>query len=1041
MYIWENPRKIKEGKEDGHVIAMPYSSKGSACERKPSEYKISLNGEWKFLWEKGAGEYDAAYTEKNFDDSSWENIKIPGVWQFQKDYTSPLYYANSFPNGISTAKGNIPHIDVSVQEIGIHRTVFTLPENWQGREIFLHFGAAKAGLEVYVNGSRVGYSQGSNTPHEFDITEYAVPGENQVTAVVYRYTDGTYLEDQDMWFLCGIYREVYVYSEPKAALRDFYIVTDLINNYTDAELCTDLYFRNYGEETQVETEVTLIGSKEISIGKESLTLSPGKNTLSFKKLIKEPELWSSEKPNLYTLLFKITCSNETTYKAVRIGFRQIEIQGEKILVNGKPLMIRGVNRHDYDPDNGWAVPYERYIQDLNIMKRCNINSIRTSHYPNDPVFYDLCDEYGFYVLDECDLESHGVRRKGVPGSNPMWTQAAVDRMERMVLRDRNHACVFMWSLGNEAGDGSNFMKMKEAAMKLDRTRKYHYEGDFDLTKSDVISRMYPGEATVESLGNREPIIPTAFENIANALAADNKPIPKEAYTKPVVFCEYAHAMENSLGNFQEYMDAFEKYDNLCGGWIWDFVDQAIHKKANDGTDMWLYGTDYNEKDKWYHAPYNTSAIVGSNTYFNANGIIGADRQVHPSAYEVKKVYAEMKVVERDAANGKFTVKNKQLFSDLSEFDLVYSITENGHEIEKGKVPKKDYASVAPLSDQDFEIDLSRVSGSGEIIITFSFLRRKESRFAEKGYEQSFDQFIIKKADKPEKAASVDGEIKLDSYGDRIRVSGKDFSFGFKGGYLVSAMRDGKQLLTAPVKPNFYRALTDNDFGYLNFVPPLIPVHPLYFWKYASSTVKVKGTSVLKSVGFVCVETSFSVKGIKDLKLSYKIYPNGMAKVKMTGKALFDMMRFGVKMSVPEKFNRVSWYGRGPQENYCDRKTGARIAIHEMGVKELEHKYMRPQENGQRTDVRSLKLFAPDGDFVLFASRGKDPFCFTCHNYTVDELDDARHTHQLYDGNFAEVCIDYMQRGVGGDQPGDAALRDPYIMHAGTEYTLKFNLYI
>ncbi|MBQ1966960.1 MAG: beta-galactosidase, partial [Clostridia bacterium] len=512
-YIWENPEIIKENKEDGHVLALCYDKADNAAKRKDSPYKLSLNGTWKFSWLKGVVEMPERYREKDYDDSAWEDIQIPGVWQFQKDYTKPWYYANSFPNCISVDKAKIPSIDIKGQEVAMHRTYFEVPENWDGREIFLHFGAAKAGLRVFVNGQYVGYSQGSFTPHEFNITSFIQPGKNTLAAEVFRYTDGTYLEDQDMWWLCGIYREVYLYSEPKTTVRDFFVRTNLVNNYTDADLTLDLLIQDYtdgAKNVKIEASLVTDGDPLIIGNTEIITIS-GTNRITFKKLVLKPLLWSTEFPNLYTLLIKLECDGKVTYKAIRMGFRQTEIVGEKILINGKPLLIRGVNRHDFDPDFGWAVPDERYIQDFNIMKQNNINSIRTSHYPNDPRFYDLCDEYGFYVMDECDLETHGVRRKNVPGDNPMWTKAVVDRMERMVLRDRNHPCVFMWILGNEAGDGSNFMRMKQAALKLDDTRQFHYEGDFDFTKSDVISRMYPTEDQVEKLGKREPLTITWFD--------------------------------------------------------------------------------------------------------------------------------------------------------------------------------------------------------------------------------------------------------------------------------------------------------------------------------------------------------------------------------------------------------------------------------------------------------------------------------------------------------------------------------------------------
>lgn len=1041
-YIWENPQIIQENKQDGHVIALPHKTAESATERKDSPFKISLDGEWKFLWEKGIAEAPLGTTDADFDDSNWENITVPGVWQLQKDYTKPYYYANSFPNCISVEKSKIPSIDHAAQEVGVHRTTFDLPKEWLGREIFLFFGAAKSGLEVFLNGKRVGYSQGPNTPHEFDVTDYVKEGKNQLTAVVYRYTDGTYLEDQDMWFFSGIYREVYLYSEPKVCLRDIYVTTDLINNYTDADLTAELFINDYSDAGKFAeiAAVLLKNGKDIAIGSSELITRAGENKLVFKKRIMSPALWSNEKPELYTLLLKITCGDEVTFKAIRIGFKQVEIKGEKILVNGQPLLIRGVNRHDYDPDYGWAVPYERYIQDLNIMKRANINAIRTSHYPNDPKLYDLCDEYGFWVMDECDLETHGVRRKGVPGDNPMWTKAVIDRMERMVLRDRNHACVFMWSLGNESGDGSNFLRMKEAAMRLDRTRQFHYEGDFDFTKSDVISRMYPSEKDFEKLGKKEPITIGAFDNIANALAADNKPIAKELYTKPVILCEYAHAMENSLGNFQEYMDAFEKYENLAGGFIWDFVDQAIRKKDENGNDIWLYGTDYDEKSNWFVPPYNTCAITGSNTYFNANGIIAADRTLHPSAYEVKKVYAEMKVEKKENAKDVYIVKNKQLFSDLSDFDLCYVVTNDGEVILKGEVEKEKYADTAPLSEKEFTLPVEiPESAKGEIIIIFSFLRREATRFCEKGYEQTFDQYVLREA-LPKEEPKDTGKVKIEGTEKFFTVTGDGFVYTFENGQLSQIQKGEKTYLLKPFSPNFYRPLTDNDIDYLNFTPPLIFLNPLFQWRRSTALAKSKATLVHQYSHSARVETNISVIGMKGVKIFYTVHSDGRIDVSYEGTPLMDMLRFGLQFRLPGEFDLVKWYGRGPQETYCDRKTGGKIGIYNMKVEELEHRYMRPQENGQRTDVRSLKLSDSDGHVLSFTAKGCSPvFCFGALRYSLEDLDKATHEHLLPHKDFTNVTLDLMQRGVGGDAPGSACIHEPYLMKKGKKFKLEFEI--
>lgn len=1036
-YIWENPAIFKENKEDGHVIAFSHDDEKKAIYREESIYKFSISGTWKFHWAKGVEEFGESLKSVAYDCSEWEDITVPGVWQMQKDYSNPLYYANSYPNAISTKKSEIPKIDHKLQEVAIYRRECDVPITWGNREIFMHFGAVKAGMKLYINGRYVGYSQGSFTPHEFNITPFVHAGINTVAAEVYRYSDGTYLEDQDMWFASGIYRDVYVFSEEKTCIRDFFIKTKLINNYKDSNVDVAVQINAYDDEKTATVEAFIVddGTKT-EVGSDSAVCKKGATNFNFSKLFEGVKLWSSETPTLYTLLIKLTVGEKSTYKAIRFGFKEIEIRGERILANGQPLLIRGVNRHDFDPDSLWAVPDERYIQDLNIMKRNNINSIRTSHYPNDPRFYDYCDEYGFWVMDECDLETHGVRRKGVPGDNPMWTDAVVDRMQRMVLRDRNHACVFMWSLGNEAGDGSNFLKMKEAALELDDTRQFHYEGDFDFTKSDVISRMYPMSDLVEKLGNREEVAISAFDNIANALAADSKPIKKSMYTKPVVFCEFAHCMENSLGNFQEYMDAFEKYDNLCGGWIWDFCDQALHQKTEDGEDAWLYGNDFDEKDSWLKPPYNVCAITGSNGCFNANGIIAADRKVHPAIHEVKKVYAEICVDELDKANGEFLIKNKQLFSDLNKFNLEFTVTVDGEIHAKTLVPNELFTDIKPLSEKKLIVDYGfDTMPQGEVIVTFSFLLKEKCRWADAGFEQNFSQFIIKETEKTIDEPKV-GVVEIIGTQEEFEVIGDNFKYKFKNGLLYQMIKEGRVYLDKAIAPNYYRAMTDNDVDFVNFTPPLMPFHPLLGLKSATNNCKTKAGFIHKYAHTAYIETNVNTSCVKNAKLIYTVYPDGKIKIKHEGQAKTNLLRFGFKLELEKDKNMVSWYGAGPHENYIDRKTGAKIAKYEMSVEDLEHHYMRPQENGHRCDVREMSITNSGNSGFKFTAVNASSFGFNAHHYTVDELDAATHIHTFKHSDLTEICIDAQQRGVGGDTPGNAALREPYKMQKGDKFSVE-----
>lgn len=1039
-FNWENPEIFKINKEDGHAIMMPFDSEKDAFSAKESSYKQSLNGKWKFYWQRGLKNQPENFQLTSFDDSHWDEINVPSVWQTQ-GYSVPYYYASTFPKAFSRSKGKIPSIDHDMQEIGFYRKSFTLNENFNGREIFLHFGAAKSALEVYVNGEFVGYSQGSMTPHEFNVTKVLKPGENVITAKLYRYSDGSYLEDQDMWWLCGIYREVYLFAEPKLCLRDFYFKTDFDDSYTDSNVTLNMYINNYNNiRGKMTASAKLIDSNngEILLGTKETELSGGNEAVTFTETVKAPEKWSAETPNLYTLVMTIELDGKIIcVKTYKVGFKKVEIKGEKIYYNGMPLMIKGVNRHDFDCDNGWAVPREIYTQDLDIMKQNNINSIRTSHYPDDPYFYDMCNKYGFYVMDECEVETHGVRRKGVPGSNPVWTGAVVDRMQRMVLRDRNNPCVFMWSLGNEAGDGSNFMEMKKAALALDNSRQFHYEGDFDLTKSDVISRMYPTKDIMEKLGNKQPITISLYDNIANQLAADSKPIKAEMYEgKPVVLCEYAHSMENSLGNFQEYIDDFEKYDNMCGGFIWDFVDQALHVKDENGNDNYLYGTDFQgqEPHKLIDIP-NTTAMTGSNVYFCANGIIGADRKPHPQIVEVKHGYQNIGITAVDASNGEFKLKNKFLFTNLSDFNCKWVIKAEGEEVLSGELGK---IECAPLEECNIKIDFdsSKLPKDKEVILTVSFETTKESLGIEKDYEIAFEQFIINAMPQP-KDDNADGNLDFDINGKRVTVKGDNLEVIVDDGKIVSYKIEGKELLKAPLMPNYFRALTDNDIDFLNFTPQWAKFHPFYAWQRATHHTRADKTEVIKNNNAVEIHIAFSTAGLKKSVATYRVYPDGRLYVFHSAVPTKGMLRFGYQMTMDKSMEYITWYGRGPKPTYIDRKLGSKIDLYKSSVTDFEYRYMRPQESSNRCDVRYFTLTDKNGFGIKVDAYYDNPINFSAYHYTTDGLEKATHINDIPYEDITTVNIDHRQLGVGGDLPGQAFVREPYTMPKGQKQEYSF----
>ena len=1029
---WENIEIIEQNKQDGHALAFPYDTLSKAVNLEPSPFKYSLNGDWKFNFRKGT-RLPSNITSVNLDDSGWDSIIVPSVWQL-KGYGQPYYYAMSYPQAIDTNKKTLPRISHELQEVGVYRKNFEVPHNFHGKEIFLHFGGVKAALEVYVNGQFVGYSQGSMTPHEFDITEVITQGINQITAIVWRYSDGTYLEDQDMWFFSGIYREVYIYAEPNITVRDYYIRSEFDQDLKDATVKLTLNLNNWKHRPETLRVRASIPEIDLKLGEESVEVQ-NCAVVELKALVEKPEKWSHEQPKLYTVLIEWESDGRTYYKTLRFGFRKIEIRKNVIYLNGERLIIKGVNRHDYDPDHGWAVPPERYKEDILIMKRLNINSIRTSHYPNDPKLYELCDEYGILVMDEADLESHGVRRK-MPLSDPKWTKACVDRMERMVLRDRNHTCIIFWSLGNEAGRGKNFDKMREAAERLDTTRLIHYEGEHRKEVSDVISRMYPNEGVFQQLCSMEPLKVSKYSPVA--LANDSKAITKEMYeTMPLILCEYAHCMGNSLGNFVEYTDAFEKYPHMCGGYIWDFVDQAIHKTTPEG-DKWLYGIDFEES--YNENGYKKKSMTGSDGAFCANGIVAANRELHPAAYEVKKCYQNLRVLPVDIEKGKYRIQNNQLFCSLIPFyRLIWRLECNGNLFEAGEVPEELLKKAAPQSKVDITIiPKNPLPLVGELTITFQWLLNEDTPWEKAGYVQAYDQHILREYKITDFMPSKKQRLSIETTDGRITVTGNGFVYLFTEGSLVSAKWKGKELLLAPVVPNLSRAVTDNDIDTGHFVPMLTPYMNAVKWERMSNQLQCKAQTVDNGVSSVRIQTNWKNPLCRSLTIDYDIYSNGEIEIQMrvSSKAA-PVVRVGMQMLLPGTFNTVNWYGRGPQECYPDRKTGAIISRYTSAVRNLEHQYMRPQENGARCDVRELELVDGERMNIRIMDLSNKGLLFSAWNYTQDSLRKATHSHLLEYENLATLNIDGAMCGVGGDLPGIASLHKAYILEAKKEHVAHF----
>ena len=1031
MWDCENPQVIGIGKESPHVLWAPYDSVGDALARKKSAYTLSLNGEWDFKWVQGTRGRPKNFFLSDFDSSGWDRITVPSVWQL-KGYGKPYYMKDSFPPAVCAKRGHVPEIDHEKNETGYYRRSFTLPASFAGREVFLSFGAVKSAFYVYVNGEQAGFSKGSMTPAEFNVTQYLKPGRNVVAAEVLRYSDATYLEDQDMWFFSGIYRSVSLTAEPKAFLRDLFARAVPDETYENWRLDAELTLTNTGDKTlAAETELQLF---EQADGKPIKTFSArtgvgafssGKVTLSGN--VSRPRLWSAEEPNLYCLaaVLKDAAGNVLEAKSIRFGFRSSEIRGGQFLINGKPVLLCGVNRHDFDPDGGWTVPEKRYRQDLSLMKQANINAVRTSHYPDDPIFYDLCDEYGLYVMDEADLESHGVRKLGIPGESPLWKDAAVDRVTRMVRRDRNHPCVVLWSLGNEAGFGSNFLRMKKALLALDATRPVHYEGDPGTAVSDVLSRMYPRVEDVEKMGRKEAVPLSLSGRFSNLFTADNKPVKPEQYEgRPVLFCEFTHAMGNSLGGLTEYTELFDRYPNLAGGFLWSFSDLAIRRLTPDGEERWLYGGDFGEET--------------SGGCFCTSGFVGADRVAHPGYYEVKRAYQRIRVTPVDLQKGIVRIENRYRFTDLSPFTMTWQITEDGKVLAKHR---GDPPAVAAGESAEMTLSLSgvRFHQDREYLLTVLFLVKDSTVWCRAGFPLAFEQFPLQVPEEEELRLHPRTPVKLSELDDRFDVRGKDFHLKISRatGEIVSLNYGAGEMITSPLRPNYWRAFTDNDMGWANYNPKFkdLLLLPARKWRTATEHRRLLSITAETDGKTVTVRAEHRVPHCRGKVLTvYSVDGDGDILVRHTVRPLWEMVRVGFTLGVPSSFGSISWYGRGPQENYCDRQAGAPVGLYTSPAAEMPHSYVRPQENGTRSDVRWVEALDSNG-CGLHISGGR--FGFSVWPYTQEALQNAQHRNELRTQDFLTINVDSRQRGVGGDFPGIASVHEPYRIRRGRTYEMQF----
>jgi beta-galactosidase len=983
---WENSTIFEINKEPAHASFVPLDPKQEEInfDKANSRYVQLLNGNWKFKWVPRPADRPVDFYKPNYDVATWDDIPVPANWQLH-GHGIPIYTNIVYPFDLDP-----PNIQHDNNPVGSYKRQFEIPEEWKNKEVFIHFEGVKSAFYLWVNGEKVGYSQGSMTPAEFNITQYLVDGQNTVAAEVYRWSDGSYLEDQDMWRLSGIYRDVYLMTKSKQSIRDFYITTDLDQNFRHAELGLKVALKNYDSDEaqgmQLNSTVFERGredQKPILEMNDKIDMKSGDQLVTFSKKVRNPKLWSAEAPNLYTLLLELTNENgEVLEKAgCHFGFREVEIRGGEFFVNGKSILFKGVNRHEHDPDRGRAITRESMIKDIQLMKQYNINAVRCSHYPNQPIWYKLCDEYGLYVIDEANVESHGISygKEILPGSDPNWTGAVVARAERMVQRDKNHPCIVMWSLGNEAGHGDNFYKMADRIRELDPSQPIHYRQM--NAAADMDSQTYP---TPEWIINRA----------------------QQKADRPFLMNEYAHAMGNSVGNFQEYWDAIEQYPALIGGFIWDWVDQGLRHKTENGIVFFAYGGDYGDKP--------------NDDNFCINGLVSPDRIPNPSLFEVKKVHQNISCRLVDARQTIVEMHNKHNFLNVSNFAADWELIENGALVETGGLGMLDIES-----GQKKEIRIpvkTSLAGGKEYFLKVIFTLRKNTSWASTDHVVARDQFLLQQGSTDPDLIGP-GDLSVNKTGGKINIRGEKFQVQIEEetGELGSFKYDGHELILSPMVPNFWRVPLDNDMGH-NFDVTSSA------WKTASTYRKIQEVKLDEYDGDsirVTVSSELPVFSIPHQTI-YTIYGSGVIKVHADmdlEDAVPELPRFGMQFNVPDEFDQMTWYGRGPQETYQDRKSGGAFGIYNGKTDEQVYPYIYPQENGNKTDVRWVSFTNTSGKGIRII--GNFRIDVSAWPYSLADLESATHTYQLPDRPYYSVQVDDRQRGVGGNNSWGLKPLDKY----------------
>lgn len=1000
---WENVSVLHRNRQPARAHYIPYANLSAAWtgQRHNSEYVTLLNGKWKFAYFQTPEE--ASFHMEEMEHIEWDELYVPSNWQTQ-GYGKPHYTNKQYPFPI-----NPPRVPTE-NPTGVYQREFTMDSTWDKKNIFLHFEGVDSAFHLWVNNKEVGYSQGSRIPAEFDITNFVKVGVNTIVVKVYQWSDASYIEDQDMWWLSGIFRDVYVMARPQVYMQDVFVKTDLDSAYQNAVLSIESTL-NQASVAGYHIEYQLYNANNELVMQEERIISTKEITHSCS--ITNPVKWSAENPYLYQLFLSVKKDGKTMEVIpIKVGFRSIELKDGLLLVNGKAIKLKGVNRHDHHPDYGKAVPIDWMIEDVKMMKQHNINAVRTAHYPNDPAFYKLCDEYGLYVIDEADLECHGFEYIGKPhkiSEDSEWQEAYLDRMIRMVERDKNHPCIIMWSLGNESGYGKNHDAMYQWTKKRDPSRLVHYEGECrtimnasdknpneDPVSSDVFTTMYTDIDILERLGKKENL------------------------KTPHIVCEYAHAMGNSPGALKEYWETFYRYPRLQGGFVWEWMDHGIRKTTESGEEYFAYGGDFGDE------PNDSNFVM--------DGLVMSDHTPSPALLEYKKVLEPVIVERVEWDKQTVYVTNRYDFISLNHLQLVWTVEVDGRILDSNVVCLE---GTQPWETKAVKLDYTlpyQISANTDYYVHIQFVLARDTIWAKKGYELAWAQYQIPtKATLPPLPRLQCHTLKVKEQNSCLQVIGEDFTISFNkiSGQLSEWVYRGEKILTQSPQLNFWRALIDNDMYETNQWKPVS--NKKYWEQYGLHLLQHRLERIEYEMDLdnkkVKVDTKLRVAPPKlawsiDTSYSYEIYASGDVKVTVSGELNGDtpayFPRIGLQMKMPQVFDIVKWYGRGPGEAYVDSKEANRFGIWHRNVDQLFTNYAVPQENGNRHQTKWMSLSEGKGQGLLFI--GAPEFDFSVQKYDRKNIDEARHTHELKKQDSLTVHVDYKQHGLGSASCGPDVLK-------------------